>query len=85
MNRLYLSCFAIVEPEVVAGLEVESNSGVRDALQVHGQDLLGHIIVVQLVVTKSHVHFQSQELPEKIRTVKLAFRYISYSSFYIIT
>lgn len=54
---VYLCCLAVVEPEVVAGLEVQSNSGVRDALQVHGQHLLGHVIVVQLVVTQSHIYF----------------------------
>ncbi len=64
-NTEHLSCFAIVEPEVVAGLEVEGNSGVGHALQVHGQHLLGHIIVVQLVVTKSHVNFQGQEISKR--------------------
>lgn len=50
---------------MVAGLEVEGNSGVRHALQVDSQHLLGHIIVVQLVVTQSHVNFQGQEISER--------------------
>ena len=29
---VHLGCFAIVEPEVVAGLEVEGDGGVRDTL-----------------------------------------------------
>lgn len=74
----YLSCLAIVESEVVAGLEVEGNSGVGYALQVHGQHLLGHIIVVQLIVTQSHVNFQGQEISARQdATKKLAFRLIS--------
>lgn len=74
----YLSCLAIVESEVVAGLEVEGNSGVWYALQVHGQHLLGHIIVVQLIVTQSHVNFQGQEISARQdATKKLAFRLTS--------
>lgn len=60
----YLSCLAIIESEVVAGLKVEGNSGVGHALQVHSQHLLRHVIVVQLVVTQSHVNFQGQEISE---------------------
>jgi len=58
----HLSCFAVVEPEVVAGLEVEGDGGVGDALQVDRQHLLGHVIVVQLVVTQGHIHLQRQEV-----------------------
>lgn len=65
ISQEYLSCLAVVESEVVACLEVEGNSGVGYALQVHGQNLLGHIIVVQLVVTQSHVNFQGQEISER--------------------
>lgn len=61
----YLSGLAIVEPEVVAGLEVEGDRGVRHALQVHSQHLLGHVVVVQLVVTQSHVDLQSEEISER--------------------
>lgn len=70
-NCEYLSCLAIVESEVVAGLEVEGNSGVGHALQVHGQNLLGHVVVVQLVVTESHVNFQGQEISERQDAVDL--------------
>lgn len=59
----HLSRLAVVQPEVVAGLEVEGNGGVRDGLQVHGQNLLGHVVVVQLVVTQSNVNLQGQEVP----------------------
>lgn len=58
----HLSGLAIVQPEGVAGFEVEGNGGVRYALQVHGQHLLGHIVVVQLVVAQSHINLQSQEI-----------------------
>lgn len=58
-NHWYLSCLALVDFKVVAGLEVESNGGVGYALQVHSQHLLGYIIVVQLIITQSHVNLQS--------------------------
>lgn len=61
-NTEHLSCLAIVESEVVAGLEVQCNSRVRHALQVHSQHLLGYIVVVQLIVTQSHINFQGQEI-----------------------
>lgn len=66
----YLSCLAIVESEMVAGLEIEGNCGVRHALQVDSQHLLGHVIVVQLVVTQSHVNFQGQEISERQKDEK---------------
>ena len=40
------SCLPVVEPEVVASLEVDGDSGVWIVLQVHGQHLLGHVVVV---------------------------------------
>lgn len=64
---MHLCCFAVVDPEVVTGLKVKGNGGVRDALQVHSQNLLRHIIVVQLVVTQSHINLQGQEISEKTR------------------
>lgn len=67
----YLRCFAIVKPEMVTGLKIEGNSGVRDALQVNSQHLLRHIIVVKLIVTKGHIHFQGQEISERKQKKKL--------------
>lgn len=64
ISQQYLSCLAVVQSKVVAGLQVEGNGGVRDALKVHSQNLLRHIIVVQLVVTQSHIHFEGQEISE---------------------
>lgn len=61
----HLGLFAVVQPEVVAGFEVESDGGVRDALQVHGQHVLGDVVVVQFVVAQSHVHVHSQEISGK--------------------
>lgn len=58
----YLSCLSFVDFKVIAGFEVEGNSGVRYALQVNSQHLLGHIIVVQLIIAQSHVHLQSEEV-----------------------
>ena len=59
---LHLGCLPVVQPEVVAGLEVEGDGGVRDGLQVDRQHFLRHVIVVQLVVTQGHVHLQRQEV-----------------------
>lgn len=64
-NNEYLSRLAIVESEVIASLKVEGNGGVRYALQVHSQHFLGHIIVVQFIVTECHVHFQGQKISAK--------------------
>lgn len=61
-SGMYLSGLAVVQSEGVAGLEVEGNGGVRYALKVHSQHLLGHIVVVQLVVAQSHINLQSQEI-----------------------
>ena len=54
---------AVVEPEVVAGAQVDGDGGVGEVLQVDGQHLLGHVVVVQLVVAHGHVHVQRQVLP----------------------
>ena len=40
------SCLPVVEPEVVASFEVDGDSGVWIVLQVDGQHLLGHVVVV---------------------------------------
>lgn len=61
----YLRCLSVVEPEVVAGLQVEGDGGVRYAVQVHCQHLLGHIVVVQLVVAQSDVNLQCEEISER--------------------
>ena len=47
---------------MIAGLEVDSYGGIWKVLQVDGQDLLGDVVVIQLVVTQGHVHIQSQVL-----------------------
>lgn len=57
-----LGSFAIVESEVVAGFEVEGDSRVRNTLQIHGQHLLRHVIVIQLIVAQSHIHIQGQKV-----------------------
>lgn len=38
--ELLFCCLAIVKPEVVAGLEVDGDGGVRVVLEVDGQHLL---------------------------------------------
>ena len=47
-------------PEVIACLEVDGNGRVWKVLQVDGQDLLGDVVVVQLVVAEGNVHIQGQ-------------------------
>ena len=61
--QLLLCGLPIVEPEVVAGLQIEGNGRVREVLKVNSQDLLGHVVIVQLVVAESHVDVQCQILP----------------------
>lgn len=65
-----LSSFAIVESEVVAGFEVEGNSRVRNTLQIHGQHLLRHVIVIQLIVTQSHINIQGQKFSAELERNK---------------
>lgn len=47
---------------MVAGFEVEGDSRVRNTLQIHGQHLLRHVIIIQLIVTKSHIHIQGKKV-----------------------
>ena len=58
--QLRLCCFAVIQAEVVAGFEVHADGTLRVGLQVHRQDLQGHVVVVQLVVAHRHVHVQRQ-------------------------
>lgn len=75
----YLQCpellfcrLAIVKPEVVASLEVDGDGGVWVVLEVDGQHLLRHIVVVQLVVTQRHVHVEGEVLPEGAEEVLMS-------------
>ena len=47
---------------MVAGLQIDCNGGVWEVLEVNSQDLLGHVVVVQLVVAEGHVDVQCQIL-----------------------
>ena len=58
--QLLLCRLPIVEPEVVAGLQIQGNGRVREVLKVNSQDLLRHVIVVQLVVAESNVDVECQ-------------------------
>ena len=58
--QLGLGSLAIVQPEVVAGLEVHTNGAFRVRLQVHRKDLQRHVVVVQLVVAHGHVHVERE-------------------------
>ena len=49
-------------PEVIAGLQVDCDGGIREVLEVDRQDLLGHVIVVQLVVAEGHVDVEGEIL-----------------------
>lgn len=48
---------------MVAGFEVEGDSRVRNTLQIHGQHLLRHVIIIQLIVAQSHIHIQGKKVP----------------------
>lgn len=48
---------------MVAGFEVEGDSRVWNTLQIHGQHLLRHVIIIQLIVTQSHIHIQGKKVP----------------------
>ena len=52
-----------VLPEVIASLQIDRYGRVREVLEVDGQNLLGHVIVVQLVVAESHVDIEGEILP----------------------
>mmetsp|Transcript_70 Transcript_70/g.224 ORF Transcript_70/g.224 Transcript_70/m.224 type:complete len:639 (+) Transcript_70:161-2077(+) len=60
--ELRLRGLAVVEAELVARLEVERHRRVRVLPQVGPQDLQGHVVVVQLVVTQSHVHVKGRKV-----------------------
>ena len=47
-------------PEVVACLQIDCNGRVWEVLKVDSQDLLRHVVVVQLVVAESNVDVQRQ-------------------------
>ncbi len=61
--ELRLARLPVVQPEMVAGLEVDCHHAVRMLLQVHLQDLQRHVVVVQLVVAQRDVHVKRDELP----------------------
>ena len=52
-----------VLPEVIASLQIDRYGWVREVLEIDGQNLLGHVIVVQLVVAESHVDIEGEILP----------------------
>eukprot|EP00968_Pinguiococcus_pyrenoidosus_P016809 scaffold1638_cov258-Pinguiococcus_pyrenoidosus.AAC.33 len=56
-------CLAIVQLEVVARLEVDGKRGLREGLQVDGEDLEADVVVVQLVVAHRDVHVQREVFP----------------------
>ena len=47
---------------MIASFEVDGDGRVRKVLQVDGQNLLGHVVVVQLIVAESHVDVEGQVL-----------------------
>lgn len=49
-------------PEVIASFEIDGDSRVWEMLEVDGKNLLGDVIVVQLVVAQGHVDVQGQVL-----------------------
>ena len=51
-----------VIPEVIASLQIDRYGRVREVLEIDGQNLLGHVIVVQLVVAESHVDIEGEIL-----------------------
>mmetsp|Transcript_38089 Transcript_38089/g.84857 ORF Transcript_38089/g.84857 Transcript_38089/m.84857 type:complete len:522 (-) Transcript_38089:342-1907(-) len=61
--ELVLRSLAVVHTEGVAGLEVHRQRTVHKLVEVHLQDLQGHVVVVQLAVAERHVHVEGQELP----------------------
>ena len=63
LHECYLCSFSAVELEVVAGLEVDGHYTVCMLLDVTGQYLLRHIVVVQLMVAHGQVHVQCHHVP----------------------
>uniref|UniRef100_A0A1I8H063 SCHIP-1 domain-containing protein n=1 Tax=Macrostomum lignano TaxID=282301 RepID=A0A1I8H063_9PLAT len=61
--ELRLGAFAIVQPEMVAGFQVDGGDAVRIVLQVHCQHLLANVVVIKLVVAQGHVDIQRQVVP----------------------
>ena len=49
-------------PELIAGLEIECQWAMGVSGEVHLQDLLAHVVVVQLAVAQGHVHVEGQVL-----------------------
>ena len=49
-------------PKLVASFEVQCKWAVWVTCQVHLQDFLADVIVVQFAVAQCHVHVESQEL-----------------------
>ena len=43
-------------------LEIDGNCRVGKVLEVHGEHLLGHVVVVQLVVAEGHVDVEGEVL-----------------------
>ena len=61
--ELGLRGLTVVQAEVVAGLEVDSEQRVGKGLQVHAKDLEGDVVVVELVVAHRDVHVHREVLP----------------------
>lgn len=63
MGETDLSCFAIIEFEVIAGLEIYGHSAVGMLLEVYLQHFLWHVKVIQLIVAQRHIYIQSEVVP----------------------
>jgi len=61
--QLHLGRLAVVQPVVVARLQVDADRRVRVVLQVDGEHLLRDVVVVELVVAEGHVDVERQVLP----------------------
>lgn len=65
-DSAYLCGFAVVQSEVIAGLEIQSYGTVREMLQVNREHLLWDVVVVQLVIAKGYVHIKCQIISVEI-------------------
>lgn len=48
---------------MITGLKVECDGAIGNLLKVNSQNFLRHIIVIQLVVTQSHINIEGKIFP----------------------
>lgn len=55
----------VVQPEVVARLQVYGDCTVGILLQINLENFLGHVVVVQFVIAQGNVHVQREVISAK--------------------